>query len=180
MNWREILAITLGVAGVFAFSIGKRWATPLMQAALALPLLLNGWADFIPRPLSNFYYEKNSKNLVEIRQRVKPFRLQFDNIHMFYPIEVQGQKYLLNYPQNAACALKIKNIGGYNPLILQSKNEIGTLGMESLIGVGALKGIVTQQDHGPIPGFKLESFPPFFLYKYQNPVSYFYAPTKLT
>ncbi len=151
----------------------------MFQVALIFPLFLNGWSDFIPSPSSNFDYEKNSGPIKEIADRLRPYRLIFDNSHMSYPVQIQGKKYFLNYPQNAACALKIKNFSGYNPLILQAKKEIGTLGMEPLICWGAIKGILTQQNHGEIPGFKLESFPPFLLYEYQKHISYVYTPSEI-
>ena len=98
---------------------------------------------------------------------------------MFYPIQVENRKYILNYPQNASCALGIKNFGGYNPLTLNAKTDLGAFSMRSLIQIGAIGGLVTGENHGPIPDFKLFSFPPYFLYEYQKPLSYAFAPEEI-
>ncbi len=98
---------------------------------------------------------------------------------MYYPIQVGGRPYLINYPQNAASALGIKNFGGYNPLMLQTKVELGTLPLKPLLQLGAIGGILTQKSRGEIPGFKLESFPPYFFYGRSDPLTYVYTPAKL-
>ena len=166
-NWREILALGLGFIGFGLYSLSnlRRIGTALVMAALGLPLLLNGWANFVPGPASNFDFGKKSQAIVAAADSVKPDRLIFMNNEMYYPIEVGGAKYALNYPQNAACALGIKNFGGYNPLALQAKADIGTLPLPVVVQVGAIGGILTQTNHGDIPGFKLESFPPYLLYR---------------
>lgn len=172
-NWREILALGLGLVGfeLFALSRFKQAGRRLFLAALALPLLLNGWADFVPGPASNFDYEKKSQAILQAADSVKPGRLVFLNEEMYYPIEVEGKKYLVNYPQNAACALGIKNFGGYNPLSLEAKKDLDALPLPVLAQLGAIGGILTQIDHGPMPGFKLESFPPYLFYRRLEPPS---------
>ncbi len=183
MNWREILGLTLGTIALFlpAFTIPKlkTLSSLLWAGALVLPLLLSGLDDFKPASASNFDFAQNSKGLVEGALRLGPYRLIFYNSTMGYPIEVGGRDYILNYPQNAACALQIKNFGGYNPLMLQTKKDIGTLPLGPLVQLGAIQGVVTGTAKGPLPGFKRESFPPYFLYEYEKPLSYAYAPQKL-
>jgi hypothetical protein len=181
-NGREILALFLGLLGMgvcFWTPFQKKAGIFIFQASLILPLFLSGWADFVPGPSSNFDYEKNSKSLSEMAGHLGPNRVIFDNIHMFYPIQVGGQKYLLNYPQDASCALRIKNFGGYNPLMLQVKRDFGTLSMDALIRLGAIRGILTQEGHGEIPGFKAVSFPPFLFYEYQKPLDYVFTPASI-
>lgn len=182
-TWREAGAFALGLAGLVLCGLApsrKKLGVLLFQTALILPLLLNGWANFVPGPASNFDYEKNSKPLGEISESSRPYRLIFDSPRLFYPMEVHGQKYQLNYPQNAACMLKIRNFGGYNPLTLESKKDLDTLPLSALIHLGAIRGILTQTDHGKIPGFALKPLKPYLLYEYQEPLSYLYAPTNLT
>jgi hypothetical protein len=158
---------------------GRRWGVWAFQTALFLPLLLNGWADFRPSPSTNFDYASNSSPLPQITEKIKPFRLLFDNSHMGYPIEVAGKRYILNFPQNASCALGLKNIGGYNPLILQAKKDLAPLAMQPAVQLNAMKGIITQKDQGDIPGFKKEIYSPYFLYVYQKPLSLVYAPSEV-
>jgi hypothetical protein len=183
MTWREILGLTLGITALFlsAFTKSKLklLSSLLLAIALVLPLLLSGMDDFKPAPASNFDFAQNSKSLVEGASRIKPYRLIFYNSQMGYPIKVDGRDYILNYPQNAACALKIKNFGGYNPLMLQIKKDIGTLPLKPLVQLGAIRGVVTEVAKGTMPDFKLESFPPYFIYEYQKPLPYAYAPQKL-
>jgi hypothetical protein len=182
-NWREILGLVLGACAIFLRNSSKPEvrapAAGIFISALVLPLLLNGTADFKAGPSSNFDYGPNSKAISQAADSVKPGRVLFFNQDMYYPIQVGGQKYLINYPQNAASALGIKNFGGYNPLMLQTKAEIGTLPLKPLLQLGAIGGLLTQQSHGEIPGFKLESFPPYFFYVQQKPVTYLYAPSHL-
>jgi hypothetical protein len=181
-NWRELVALGLGIFALFLFSsdIPKRkWGIPLFQLALILPLFLNGLADFVPGPAVNFEFVKNSKTLGEIEKQVQPYRVIFDNSHMGYPLRVGGKDYILNYPQNASCVLGIKNFGGYNPLILNAKNDLKPFPIPSLVRLGAIHGIITGEDHGPIPDFKLTSYPPYFLYEYQKPLLYAFAPENI-
>jgi FkbM family methyltransferase len=178
-DWREILGLVLGFVGfeLYCLSRFKQTGKLLALAALTLPLLLNGWADFARGPASNFDYAGKSKAILAAAESVKPNRLIFMNGEIFYPIEVGGKKYAVNYPQNAACALGIKNFGGYNPLVLEAKREIGTLPLPVAVQVGSVGGILTQINHGTVPGFKLESYPPYLLYRNQKPLSYANAPT---
>ncbi len=182
-QWRELAGLVLGLGALFLGSFQKPWSRTAAPAvyisAFWIPLLLNGWADFQPGPASNFNYEINSKAVLQAADSIKPHRVLFLNQDMYYPIQVGGQKYLLNYPQNAACALNIKNFGGYNPLMLQSKAEIGTLPLKPLIQLGAIQGLLTQKSLNSIPDFKPVSFPPYFLNEYQKPLPYAYAPQNL-
>ncbi len=178
-NWREITALVLGLAGIFLFHQVKSQKTlgsRLFQSALILPLLLSAWADFTPGPASNFDFEANSQTIPGITKGISPYRVIFDTTHLKYPIQVGGRKFLVNYPQNAACALKIKNFGGYNPLLLQTKMDITQAGLEPLVHLGAIKGILTQENTEEIPGFKKQAFPPYQFYEYQSPLAWAYAP----
>lgn len=166
-NWREILALGLGFIGFGLYSLSKQkiFGKALVLASLFLPLLLNGWADFVPGPSYNFDFKEKSKAVLAAADSVKPGRLIFLSDEMYYPIEVGGKKYALNYPQNAACALAIRNFGGYNPLVLQAKKDLGTAPSPIAMQFGAVGGVLTQKDHGPMTGFKLEAFPPYLLYQ---------------
>ena len=183
MTWREILGLALGTMAFFLPPFLKSKWKPLLTllwgSALVLPLFLSGLDDFKPAPASNFDFATNSKGLVKGARHLEPYRLIFYNSEMGYPIEVGQRNYILNYPQNAACALKIKNFGGYNPLMLQTKKDIGTLPLKPLLQLGAIRGVVTEAAKGSLPDFKLESFPPYYLYEYQKPLPYAYAPPKL-
>ena len=183
-NWRELVALGLGLAAFFiptlAGSKTKTLAVLLWGGALVFPLLVSGWDDFKPAPAANFDYAGNSGGLVEARKALGPNRVLFFNTEMRYPIEVGGQKYALNYPQNASCALGLKNFGGYNPLLLQAKRDLSALPIQTLIRLGAIQGILTQRVHGNMPGFKPTVFRSFMLYEYQEPIQYVFAPEKIT
>ncbi|HTC19370.1 MAG TPA: hypothetical protein VK859_00885, partial [bacterium] len=182
-DWREMPGFVLCACSILLGNFSKprvrEAAKPVLLSALLVPLLLNGWADFKPGPSSNLDYETHSKAILQAADSVKPGRVIFFNQDMYYPIQVGGRKYLINYPQNAASALGIKNFGGYNPLMLQTKAEIGSLPLKPLLQLGAIGGILAQQSHGEIPGFKLESLPPYYFYEQQKPVPYLFAPPKL-
>lgn len=174
--WREIPGLVLGLAGyeLFLHTRFKQTGQALFLAAIALPLLLNGWGDFEIGPSSNFDFAGKSKAIVTAADSVKPGRLIFMTNEMYYPIEVGGKKYVLNYPQNAACALGIKNFGGYNPLVLKAKRDISRLFISD-IQPGAIGGFLTQTDHGTIPGFKKQVFPPYIFYRTLEPPSFVFA-----
>ncbi|HJT23890.1 MAG TPA: FkbM family methyltransferase, partial [bacterium] len=138
----------------------------------------NGWADFIPGPASNFDFVKNSKSLPQIAQEVRPYRVIFGN-RMLYPIQVGGQKYVVNYPQDASVVFPMKNFGGYNPLALQSKKDLARIPLDVAVELGALKGILSLDGNLKIQGFKPVPFLPFFLYEYQKSLSYVFAPKSL-
>lgn len=177
-DWREIPGLILGLLGfgLFFLSPFKPLGKGLFLAGIALPLLLNGWGDFEKGPSSNFDYVGKSKAILAAADSVKPGRVIFLSDEMYYPIEVDGKKYALNYPQNAACALGIKNFGGYNPLALQAKKDISTLPLPVVGQLGLVGGILTQTNHGTIPGFKLESFPPYLLYRSLSPAVLAFGP----
>ena len=180
-TWREILGLTLGVIAFFVWKSGtsqKKYGLLLFQAALIAPLFLNGWGNFVPGPASNFDFAKNSRPFLEAVERIKPYRVLFFNTEMGYPIEVSGRQYILNYPQDAACALKIKNFGGYNPLMLQAKKETGSIPLKPLLQFGAIRGILANKDHD-IPGFKQQNLTHYHFYEYQGPLSYAYVPGRL-
>lgn len=163
----EVLSFIIGSIGLsYFFQLHWRRAGSLwFFVALTFPLLFNGWGDFEKGPSTNFNFDRGSRAVMAAADSVKPGRLIFMTNEMYYPIEVGGKKYALNYPQNAACALGIKNFGGYNPLVLQTKRDIGNLPMATAMQLGAVGGILTQADHGPMPGFKKEAYPPYLLYR---------------
>jgi len=166
-NWREITAVGLGLPALLwaCKNTGDgKTKKALALFALGLPLFLNAWGDYQPGPASNFDFEKNSKNLVPWSKSLSPRRIFFDNTRMYYPIQVEGSKYLLNYPQNAAAPLGIRDIGGYNPLVLQSKTDMGSLPFRLVARLGAIGGWVTGVDQKvSIPGFDLKKDPPYNL-----------------
>ncbi len=180
-NWREIIGLVIGVLAAFLWGTQNRWkniGSIFFQASLMIPLLLNGWSNFIPGPASNFNFAENSKPLAEEVERLKPYRVVFFNTEMYYPIQISGKHLIVNYPQNDSCALKIKNYGGYNPLMLQTKRDILSLSLESMIQVGAISGILAQPGH-PIPGFTQKNFSNFCLYESRRPLSYIFVPEHL-
>ncbi len=157
-NWREIIALVLGLlamAGWKGYFGGKKGKQILAMSALAVPLFLNAWGVFQPGPASNFDFEKNSKSLALWGKSLAPRRIFFDNAHMYYPIQVNGTKYILNYPQNTAADLRIKDIGGYNPLVLKAKNELGTLPFPLVARLTAIGGVVTGFDQSSFLGLDL-------------------------
>lgn len=184
-NWREMLALLLGLTamGLGATQIGLKKI--LAMGALGIPLILNAWGTFQPGPSSNFDFELNSKGLSAWAKSLEPRRVLFDNQHMFYPMQVGGKKYLLNYPQNAAAPLGIKDLGGYNPLVLKAKTEMGTLPFPLVAQLSGLGGIVAGmgQDSildfkwsGTLPGFDTHPSPPYIFLTPHQPPNYVFAP----
>ena len=177
----EFAFIFIGCEGLFLYfgAHFRRSGKHLFFTALILPLFFNGWLDFERGPFSNFDFAGKSKSILSAANSVKPGRLIFMTNEMYYPIEVGGKKYALNYPQNSACALEIKNFGGYNPLVLQTKRDIGNLPLSTAMQLGAVGGILTQTDHGTMPGFKKELFPPYVLYRRLDPPTLATSPVSL-
>ncbi len=178
-NWRELLGLGLGLLVLALREIrsgGAKAKKILALSALGLPLFLNAWGNYQPGPASNFDFEKNSMSLTAWGQGLSPRRVFFDNTHMYYPIQVDGNKYILNYPQNAAASLGIKDIGGYNPLVLQAKTDLGSLPFHLVARLGAIGGWVSGVDQGPVPGFDMKKEPPFNLLTASHVPPYVFAP----
>jgi len=175
----EITGLVLGLLGFLMLSRPSPIIRLLLALGLLFPLLLNGWNDFQPDSASNFDFTTRSMGAVEAGRSLLPNRAIFLTDEMGYPIRVHGRNYVLAYPQNDACALGIKNFGGYNPLVLQAKREIGGLPLAVAMQFGAVDGVLTHTDHGPMPGFKKESYPPYFLYRRQQPLPCAYAPSSV-
>ncbi|HUO59012.1 MAG TPA: hypothetical protein VMV05_12620 [bacterium] len=180
-TWREILGLGLGLATLAGMAWPGPWrkaAQAGFQAALFLPLLLNGWGDFPTGPASNFDFRSNSKSLPEISGDIRPRRVLFGN-GLLYPIQTGGKKYVVNYPQEASVVLGLKNFTGYNPLALMAKKDISRLPLPATVQLGALQGILTMDPNLRIPGFQAESHPPFTLYRWKNPLPLVYAPGRV-
>lgn len=179
-TWIEILGLVLGAAALALFDLkatGFKKAAPLLFiGALAVPLFLTGWTNFIPGPAANFDYSKNSGALGEIARKASPFRVILHFLKINYPVQVNGQTYLTYYPQDACNALPFKNFGGYNPLTLRSTALLRTLPVTALVRMGGIRAFISGANHGEIPGFKLHSEPPLFWNEYQGPLSYVFAP----
>ena len=176
--WRETLSLSLGLGALgwrcFRPSRTQReW--PIFQAALFLPLLLSGWGDYPTGPSSNFDFVKNSMSLPQISQAVRPLRVIFGN-QMLYPIQTKGQKYVVNYPQNAAVVFHLKNFGGYNPLAMSVKKDLARLPMAAAESLGALTGILSMDPNLKIEGFQPHPFPPFTLYLSEKTLALAFAP----
>lgn len=182
LDWRELLALGLVQLGLLLAASkldkGFEWGKGLAVVGLVLPLLLSGWDDFKPDAASNFDFEGNSKGIVEAAKELGPQRSIFYNTQMGYPIIVGGRKYILNYPQNCACVLKIKNWGGYNPLFLKAKKDVGTFPLKAQLQFGAIGGVFTQGRLAPIPEFTEETHGPYYFYRHTEPFPYAYAPNK--
>jgi hypothetical protein len=191
-NWREILGLGLGLLALGWMELkpsGAKLIKFLVLSALGIPLFLNAWGNYQPGPSTNFDFEKNSKGLAAWGQAQAPRRVFFDNTHMYYPIQVGGNKYILNYPQNAAAFLGIKDIGGYNPLALQTKTDLGTLPFPLVARLGAIGGLVTGMDQlsvlgielkGKIPGFNWKIEPPYSFLTPNHMPPYVFAPQNVT
>ena len=178
-DWRELGALVLGLTGISLaclFPLKKIGGLFIFQTALVLPLFLSGWADFKTGPSSNFDFIGHSSSILEIGRKIYPFRILFDSPGLKYPLEFQDKKYVVNYPQNAACAMGLKNFGGYNPLVLKSKKDLQSLPIGPLLQAGAIRGILVQENRGEIPGFKLLSFPPYWFYASEKNSALAYAP----
>jgi hypothetical protein len=178
-NWREILGLGLGllVLALWVTNIGGiRIKQFLALSALGIPLFLNAWGNYQPGPSSNFDFEKNSAGLGSWGRALAPRRIFFDSPHIYYPIQVGGTKYILSYPQNAAAPLGIKDIGGYNPLVLQAKTDLGTLPFPLVAKLGAIGGWVTGLGQETVPGFNLKKEPPYSLLTSTRMPPYVFAP----
>src|SRR6185369_4507831 len=101
---------------------------PILLSSLIFPLLLTGWTNFQPGPSSNFDFAKTTPPLLKsLLEKSAPSRMILDYKQLlYYPVQTQGQPRLIRYPQNAACALHFKNLGGYNPLTLARYNQFLT------------------------------------------------------
>lgn len=181
-DWRELLALGLVQLGLLLVATKLKnsfeWGKGLTVIGLVFPLLLSGWDDFKPDAASNFDFAGNSKGIVEAAPELWPQRAIFYNTQMGYPIQVEGRHYILNYPQNCACVLKIKNWGGYNPLVLKAKQEAGNLPLKAQLQLGAIGGVFTQARLAPIPGFSEETHGPYYFYRHTDPLPCAYAPSQ--
>jgi hypothetical protein len=173
-NWRETLALVTGASGLALCALpglGKKWGLLLFQAALIAPLLLTGWSNFETGPPSNFDFSRNTPPVLKsLLEKTAPSRTILDHKRMlYYPIQVHGKRYIIRYPQNAACALKVRNLGGYNPLTLMDFNQLLSMPMDTLVGLADVGRIVSGESRGPIPGFNLTHALSLVDYERQEP-----------
>ncbi|HVZ80725.1 MAG TPA: FkbM family methyltransferase [bacterium] len=178
----ELIALGSVLLGIFLAAWRPRitgWGRGLMALGLVAPLLLSGWDDFQPGPVSNFDFRENSKGIPEAAQELGPQRVVFFDTRTGYPIQVGGRPYLLAYPQNASCVLKVKNWGGYNPLVLRAKQDIIALPLRAQLQLGAIGGIFSRSRLAAIPGFAEERHGPYYFYRHQPPLPLAYAPDEV-
>jgi hypothetical protein len=181
-DWREIAGLVLGGMALLLYAQASAWRTrgPLLfQAALVLPAVLGSQAYFTPNPASNLDFEKNSGSIPAFARSVLPNRVFFDSRHLYYPVLIDGEKRLIAYPENASCAMGLKDFGGYDPLRLLAQKKVGGLPLPTLVKIGAIEGVLSDTDHGPLPGFKLEFSAPYYFYRHGTPLGHAFAPTEV-
>jgi hypothetical protein len=160
---------------VFRVPSFRKYGWIFFQACLILPLFLSGWSYFQPGPSSNY----NFKEILASLKLPPPERILVDSSQTYYPIEMEGKNYLTHFPENSLADLKIRNFGGYNPLTLNSVDDLRKLPIPTQMRLFSIPFFTTGLDRGPISGFQTEKLGSFYLYEYENPLPYVFAPPKI-
>jgi hypothetical protein len=180
-TWREILALVLGAIGFSLWGFTESWKKIgrwTLMTALILPLFLAGWGDFKTAPSSNFNFEDNFPSFLHLRQRPSDERYYFDR-SLYYMIRSDDKIAAIPYPENLAVPERLKDLGGYSPIVMMPIFELHYLPLQTQMDLFAVKGVIFGKDQGDQPEFTHEDMQSAQLYLKKNPPSYVNAPNDI-
>jgi hypothetical protein len=59
---------------------------------------------------------------------------------------------------------------------LLAQQKISGLPLSTLVKLGAIEGVLSDTNHGPLPGFKQEFSAPYYFYRHEKPLQHVFAP----
>ncbi len=182
-SWPEIIALALGSAGLALWGFTQSWRSLgrwTFQAALIVPLFLNGWsAAYGWGSASNYDWESRFPAFSYLKEHAKDCRYYFDP-QLSYPQERQGREYLEGFPVDSPMAEGVRMSNGYNPMSLKSTSQVEKLPMGAFLRLMAIRGLLFGQDRGEAKEFTRMSFQGSYLYEINEPHPYVNAPSQIT
>jgi hypothetical protein len=181
--WVQVIFLLVGYAGLYFWFQKKNpdnWGKRILTTSILLSLLVSGWL-FCPSrlgPASNFDYKKKSSLLSRIGERIGLSRV-FIGDKIPYPIESIHGVVPGDYPTNASCLLGLRNVGGNNPLSLMKRGQLHGLPFDSFIHLMAVRGFVTGNEKGEVPGFNRYISGPVKFYEAKERMKFVYTPAKI-
>ncbi|HET9870070.1 MAG TPA: hypothetical protein VFR02_06200, partial [bacterium] len=167
-RWTDLELGGLGLASlglVLVFRRRRAWGLACLETALLLPLLLRGWQGYEPAPIVNYDFKRNSAALIRLVAPQMPGRVCINPLQIPYPIRAHGLDYVSYYPENVFAALKLKDLGGYNPLSLQAVDDLRYLPPDKTFKLMAVRGFLVGMDVGPLAGFQRSGRDHFYFYR---------------
>ncbi|HJT25432.1 MAG TPA: hypothetical protein VJ873_12735, partial [bacterium] len=177
-GWREMLALAVGLAGVLLGLLTNSWRTLggfAFQAALLLPLLLNGWGSYSTGPSSNYDLETRFPPFTYLKEHRAEARYYFGQ-DLAYPVQIGSQTVGWPFPQDSPMDFGIRQSGGYNPIVLAKPSRLRSLTGATYFKLMAVKGILTGREMQDSPEFNHQSFGFAHLYEFKTPNPYVAAP----
>ena len=170
----------LGLCGWPRFEFFPKAGKWIFLTSIFLSLLTGGWSICPSRmgPPSNLGFEKETPLMAALSEKMGHSRIFLgDNI----PHEIKTGSIIQNeeFPANAACLFKIRNIGGYNTLSLGRRGELHTLPFKTFVRLMALGGFITGNEKGEVPGFTRNPWGPLRFYGAKEPNPFLYAPEQI-
>jgi hypothetical protein len=180
LNFRELLALAFGAAGLALWGMTESWKKMgkwLFWAALVIPLLISGWSDFGWGPASNLDFEKNFPAFTALKENAKGGRYYFDQ-SLPYAVQVGNTDYRWGFPQNAPMEFGIRDSGGYNPIYLLKPMALKSLPLPTYIKVMAIRAFLLGKDQGEMKGFNHQVMGDVHYYGVDSPVDFVTAPSQ--
>ncbi len=182
-SWPEMTALVLGSAGLALWGFTQSWkplGRGLFQAALILPLFLNGWtAGYGWGPVSNYDLESHFPAFTYLKEHSKACRYYFD-MSLGYPVDRNGRYSLEGFPVDSPLELGIRMSNGYNPIVLKDTSEMEKLPMNTYLRLMAVQGLLFGRDQGESKDFVRQVFPNnTYLYEMRQPPPYVNAPSQV-
>ncbi|HET9869834.1 MAG TPA: hypothetical protein VFR02_04990, partial [bacterium] len=182
-NWREMLGLALGAAGLFGWGFFPGWqrlGRLLFQAALALPLLLSGWGDFGTGPASNYDFDRNAPIFTELQKAPEGSRF-FMDMQVPYPVLEDGRDLYFPMPQDEAMNYRVRLVNGYDSINIRRTRDLqnANLGLPVYAALWDVRGLIFGQDRGESDQFNHQVIGTAHYYGLKTPVSHLLAPSRL-
>ena len=180
-NWRELLALGIGIPGLTLWAMTDSWKQLgkwLFLSALVFPLFLSGWGDWSWGPVSNYDLEANLPALTTLKANAVDGRFFFDGQSIPYPVQAGSRSYRSHFPEDAPMVLGIRDSGGYNPIYLLDTFALRALPLENYFKLMSVKGILLGKDTEGLKGYSRENLGGLFYFGALNPPRYLNAPSQ--
>jgi hypothetical protein len=178
LTWPSGIFLLLS-AVVFVWGSHRKntWVGTVFPVLLAFSFIANGWVSGSSRlgPSSNFDFAKNRPELAPLAAWSDHSRVFIgDNIP--YPVQASSGPQVLELPSEVSIAMRIRNVGGYNPFNLAKMGNLHTIPFDHFTRLWAVKGFVTGNEKGKVTGFERQDWGPLRVYTSQEDHPYLFSP----
>ena len=182
-NWREMLGLALGMAGLLYWGIIPGWRKMghlLFQAALLLPLLLSGWGDFGTGPASNYDFDQNAPIFSYLQKAPTGSRF-FMDYQIPMPIEENGQTFQYPIPQDEVLDYRVRLVNGYDSINIRRTAQLQAdqIPLPAYAALWDIKGLIFGQDRGNDKDFDHQTIGAAHYYGLKISTSHLLAPSQI-